>query len=417
MKTGFQCSFAKGSRKPGPKGPRRSTLARVNEQLQNGRDSRSAPRAFPSSPTLDIRVWNTEPLSHPPPPSVAPSPAEWESSFTLSDVLAYLETYNQRMYPIWPVINVVKMSTAIRYDRNNPELCALAFAVCASTGAQLHLNSETQKCKGTGFPDEKDPMVLADRFAVEAERYRSKYDYRESTTIEAILVPLFLHFYYGAKGTKQTASFLLREAVTLCQLMSLDKEETYQRLSPGEESYRRRTFWLLYVTERGHAMQHGTTICLSKSISLPSDDSQNRPQVLQAFNSLVHLFASVDGVLVDPGVGTEVCHQSYSREVLSQVQQELRQHGQWPVGWNEAQRGDVAITQQWLRILVWQLSLRSVPMSREPADDSMSFSYPAHVSRDALRSISTVSLDALVAHGPGMVSAINLSIFGCELRG
>lgn len=97
-------------------------------------------------------------------------------------------------------------------------------------------------------------MALADRFAVEAERYRSKYDYRESTTTEAIIIPLFLHFYYGATVRKQTTSFLLREAVTLCRLIELDREETYQGLNPEDESCRRRTFWLLYVTERGHAM-------------------------------------------------------------------------------------------------------------------------------------------------------------------
>jgi hypothetical protein len=62
-------------------------------------------------------------------------------------------------------------------------------------------------------------------------------------------------------------------------------------------------------------------------------------------------------------------------------------------------------------MLVWQLSLRNVSMSSEPTDDSMSFIYPAHVSRDALQSISTVSMDALVAHGPGMVR----SCFACSL--
>jgi hypothetical protein len=248
-------------------------------------------------------------------------------------------------------------------------------------------------------------MILEDRFAVEAERYRSKYDYRESTTTEAILIPLFLHFYYGAKGKKRTTSFLLQEAVTLCRLMDLDKEEKYRDLNPEDENYRRRIFWLLYVTERGHAMQHGTPICLTKSIGLPSNDGCNKPHVLEAFNCLIHLFSAVDGVLVDPEADTKRQGQKYSMEVLSQLQHKLRPHDQWPLQWTEAQRSDIAMTQQWLRILVWQLSLRNVSMSSESADDSMSFTYPAHVSKDALRSISTVRLDALLAHGPGMVSA------------
>lgn len=397
-------------RKPGPKGPRGATLARVNQQLQSEGDGITA-RAPLSPPSADeIRFRGTEAFSRLPLASPPPSPAEWEMVFTMADILTYLETYNQRMYPVWPVINVVRISAALRHDGNDPELCALAFAVCASTGAQLRFNSHTQEWNAARAPDGNDTMALADRFAVEAERYRSKYDYRESTTTEAILVPLFLHFYYGAKGKKQTTSFLLREAVTLCQLMGLDKEEAYRGLNPEEESYRRRTFWLLYVTERGHAMQHGTPICLSKTIRLPSDDCQNNPQVLQAFNSLVHLFASVDGFLVHPEAGSKWQGQGHSKEMLSQLQHKLRQHDQSPMRWTEAQRGDIAITQQWLRILVWQLSLRSVSMSRETADHSMSFTYPAHVSKDALRSISTVSLNSLVAHGPGMVSVMSQSI-------
>lgn len=338
------------------------------------------------------------------PPRAAQVPADWESSFTWSDILAYLEIYNQRMYPIWPVVSVTRLSAALDDNREDPELCALAFALCASTGAQLRLKSEIRGLSEIGPSDKNNALALADRFAVESERYRSRYDYRESTTVEAILVPLFLHFYYGAKGKKQTTSLLLREAVTLAQFAGLDKEESHWGLSVEEESYRRRTFWLLYVTERGHAMQNGTTVCLSKSIGLPFNDCDEKAQVLEAFNGLVHLFASVDGVLVGPR-GIKLHDQPNSKGTLSRLQHELRQHKQWPVEWNEAQRSDVAITQQWLRILLWQFSLRTVSMSRRSADDSMSLTFPAYVSRDALRAISTVSLDALVAHGPGMVGA------------
>jgi hypothetical protein len=310
------------------------------------------------------------------------------------------------MYPVWPVIDSEKLSCAIGANENDHEAYALAFAVCAGTGAQLQPKSTTQEWNTFNLSGEMSPIALADRFAAEAERCRSRYDYRESSTIESILVPLFLHFYYGAKEKRQTASFLLRESVSLCQINGMDKEDTYRHLNISEESYRRRTFWLLYVTERGHAMQHGTPICLTKSISLPSNDTQSS-QVLEAFHSLVQLFASVDGVLVDSDAASQKHDNRCSRERLVRIQHELRRNDQWPMEWNETQRSDVSITQQWLRMLVWQLSLSNVTMSSEPGDDSMSFAYPAHVSRDALRSISTVSFDALIAHGPGMVSTRN----------
>ncbi|KAJ5982789.1 hypothetical protein N7451_012889 [Penicillium sp. IBT 35674x] len=293
---------------------------------------------------------------------------------------------------------------------NNCEICALVFAVCASTGAILQLNiNECQEYNS--HSDGKDAKALADRFAAEAERYRLMYDYRESTTLNAIHVPLFLHFYYGTKPKPQTTSLLLREAVTLSQFMGLDKEETYFDIGSEMEAYRRRTFWLLYLTERGHAMQHGTGICLSGSIGLPSPDNGNTPHILQAFNSLVHLFASVDGILVDPQTGSGTGGRSFSRETLLRIQSELRQHHEWPAEWNEVQRSDIAITQQWLRMLVWHLSLRHVSMSSESTEDSMSFIYPTRVSGDALKSISTMSMDAVVAHGPGMVGCLPVGNF------
>lgn len=408
-KAGFKCSFQTRPRKSGPKGPRGATCARVNALLQSlGKENSATRCSHPSSPPpndnpdLDSRKSCNSSLS-----SSSSSHATWKLAFSLGDVLAYLETYRQRMYPVWPVIDTIKLGSTLSADENDYETCALAFAVCAGTCAQLQLKLNTQQWNEFHIPGKVGSLALADQFAVEAERCRSMYDYRESPTIESILVPLFLHFYYGAKGKRQTTSFLLRESVSLCQILALDKEESYEGISFAEGNYRRRTFWLLYVTERGHAMQHGTPICLTKPIALPSNDSQGS-QVLQAFHSLVRLFASVDGVLVDCEATTKKQDQRYSREMLVKIQHELRQNDQWPMEWNELQRSDVSITQQWMRMLVWQLSLSNVSMSSEPVDDSMSFLYPAHVSRDALRSISAVSFDALVAHGPGMVSIRNI---------
>ncbi|KAK9242447.1 hypothetical protein V1506DRAFT_571563 [Lipomyces tetrasporus] len=278
------------------------------------------------------------------------------------------------MYPVWPVINGARLSNMFMQDFRDFEICALIFAVCASTGAQLRLDDDSRD--QSNLPDVKEPSVLIDRFAAEAERCRSMYDYRESATVEAVLVPLFLHFYYGAKNKKQTTSLLLRESVTVCQLIGLDKEETYCDLNPDEESYRRRVFWLLYVTEREYALQHGTGICLANSIILPSAE----PRKNHSFSRPSKAF----------------------RNMLSKLQDQLCQQLEYPTGCSEIQRSDISITQQWFRTLVWQLSLRSVSMSSNPADHSMSLSYPAHVARDALHSISTVSFEALIAHGPGM---------------
>ncbi len=55
-------------------------------------------------------------------------------------------------------------------------------------------------------------------------------------------------------------------------------------------------------------------------------------------------------------------------------------------------------------MLVWQLAMKKVSMTTSSSEDPLSLTYPAHVARDCLAFLSHVSLESIVAHGPGMVS-------------
>ena len=55
-------------------------------------------------------------------------------------------------------------------------------------------------------------------------------------------------------------------------------------------------------------------------------------------------------------------------------------------------------------MLVWQLAMKRVSMTAGASEDPLSLTYPAHVAKDSLAVLSHVSLDSIIAHGPGMVS-------------
>ena len=57
-----------------------------------------------------------------------------------------------------------------------------------------------------------------------------------------------------------------------------------------------------------------------------------------------------------------------------------------------------------MRMLVWQLAMKKVSMIAGSSDDPLSLTYPAHVAKNSLAFLSSVSFDSIVAHGPGMVS-------------
>src|SRR2546421_10866495 len=86
-------------------------------------------------------------------------------------------------------------------------------------------------------------------------------DCAENATVTCILIPFFLHMYYSIKQKRITSTLLLRESLTLCELLDLDKEFVYVTL-PGAQNFRRCFFC-------GNAMQNDLVTVLGNSIELP----------------------------------------------------------------------------------------------------------------------------------------------------
>lgn len=204
--------------------------------------ARSVPQPFEAA-------WYLRPGKGPLPPSS--SPTSGPSSIAFPDVCAYLEIYHHKLYPVWPVVDRLALAEALGLEMRNPEICAiLAFSVCAATGAQLNLNEDTIGALPSQGMLAYMLQPMTDRFATEAERYRSMYDHRERISVPGILIPFFLHHYYCKRNRQTSSTLLLREAITMCQLLELDKKASYPSLEIEEQRHRRKIFWLLFVTER-----------------------------------------------------------------------------------------------------------------------------------------------------------------------
>jgi hypothetical protein len=261
------------------------------------------------------------------------------SSITLHSLHAYLDIYHHKMYAVWPVVDRTALLAKLDRDANDPETWALAYSVCAATGAQLRLDA------AFGLTSAPANYSIVDRFAIEAERSRSMFDYKENATVNCILIPFFLHMYYSSKKKRFTATLLLREALTLCELLDLDKETMYKAVDMEEQKFRRKVFWLLFVTERGNAMQYDAAAVLRNTISLPNPEDDRDPVVFAAFLSLVRLFVAVEGTLIGSGVNGG---HNFSPELFAQLQHTLRDSPKIPPHSNEVQKTDICVTQQWL---------------------------------------------------------------------
>ena len=67
------------------------------------------------------------------------------------------------------------------------------------------------------------------------------------------------------------------------------------------------------------------------------------------------------------------------------------------------QQADLRVTQQWLRLIVWQLSTASGYLSSTATDESMQLLYPIKLSKDLWDTLQQIEVQAMDVHGIGLV--------------
>ncbi|KAL1892030.1 hypothetical protein Cpir12675_004719 [Ceratocystis pirilliformis] len=454
---GIACTFHKTQATRGPRNMRPKTLRQIQSlQTQihtqpgddSGESSFSAGRCAgrcagscrlycaPREPEGHQRTSTHMPaLQTPSPPESASSPAptvsHQPSPLVSSPQRTPVETlvlrlciYRLRLFPVWPIVAVEEIIASLQVDTGNLSTCALANAIGAATMAQLKL--------GRSRSPEITDSVTAAEMAGECRWARTQIEMQEleedekatpgaqaeaaagrRTSLNALRTSFFLHIYHEnlQPGGKSSLLFL-REAITLAQLMGLDRASSYADLPKSEQRMRRRIIWLLFVTERGVALLHKLPVVLTAPKCFPpldladGDSSQtscgesgpvglaistdstgaaseepDSVHVLPAFRKLVNLFWIFDQsgaleTLQNTDFGQTI--ESASPEVLSTCQTDaanaitnvgadtntatfraLQQHLRdvpldTGASGNDIQRADLLVTRQWMQILLWR---------------------------------------------------------------
>jgi hypothetical protein len=123
-------------------------------------------------------------------------------------------------------------------------------------------------------------------------------------------------------------------------------------------------------------------------------ENLNDGSVTPAFIQLCRLFNILDmTITADP---------SSARDALALAQQQLSDDNDSRGLQNELQRADISMTQQWMRIFLWQHALGVTNLGSNDSDE-FSFSFPAKVAHNVLTSLNSLSKETIEAHGPGMV--------------
>ncbi|KAB8235690.1 Zn(II)2Cys6 transcription factor [Aspergillus alliaceus] len=385
-KAGIKCTYVRVQQCRGPR-RLRSTTQLLIEKAQSDAQSHACEASHPPN-DLDE---HTMPLRQ---------SADLKCSRIPIDVLTSpLSIYHVRMYPVWPIVNVEEIVSALQQDvtYQENEAYALATAVAAATIAQLRL----EQVSGVG------EAITADRLAAECLRSRDLCGYRSRASLNSIRTSFFLHVYYENQNSGGSEALLyLREAISLAQMMGLHREASYNSLSFELRQLCRRVLWLLFVTERGVCILHRFPVALKTNISPPEIDEHDESQVLPAFIKLLNLFQMFEKSGMFDIIQDEHSDPARAGHVnwpfLERLQQNLQDGSMVFDHVSDVQKADLCVTRHWMRMILWKLSPNKCLASSPPADATISVGFPVMVAKELVGIVSQLPRSAVEAHGLGM---------------
>ncbi|KAL3467807.1 hypothetical protein BJX64DRAFT_123501 [Aspergillus heterothallicus] len=379
------CTYLKVRKRRGPKGPRRSTNARV-QAIQKDLGIEKSFRMRGSS----LSASDDSPAS----PQSSDCPRQSRRRIALLTYYTYIDIFRSQLYTVWPIISINSLKAKLS-DTENAQSYALAAALCAATLAQLRLPGHNQ-------PNEPFLVSSAD-FVRECIRFRGDFVYQSTASLDSLLTSLFLHMYYANADQIPLATFALRDAITHAHLLCLGNGQMHKDSQPEKRQLRLRVYWILLVTERTFCMQHSLPITLQTidDLPVPIDDGDASPALLTGFCNLVRLFTRIDGPLVQsPYLPTP--HPTYSRARITDIQESLQTGATKNPTIDEVQRVDIWVTLAWLSSLLWQYSASHFMLTPDTSNPSFSPSYPFVIARNFLSLVSHASIDSVRPHGYGM---------------
>ena len=153
-----------------------------------------------------------------------------------------LDLFMEHIYPIMPLIYMPTLRASINrplemYEKN------LLYSLCALTST--HMSGKSILAPGPPSWEAAGRFFLDECISV-----RQSYDFVEDKTLSAVISSYLVSTAFFELNQSRKSWYYLREAMTMGQDLGLHDENSYIGLNPAEALCRRRTFWILYVTER-----------------------------------------------------------------------------------------------------------------------------------------------------------------------
>jgi hypothetical protein len=122
---------------------------------------------------------------------------------------------------------------------------------------------------------------------------------------------------------------------------------------------------------------------------------------------MINMFKIIDDTFIH--LWNQAHNTHASAAWITQVQTQLSEAVPSHFECTEAQEVQIRITQQWLRLQAWQLSVCHGLVSSVSNDNPLTFRYPIEIAQGLLTISHQFSQQVLEAHGAGLVSRFGFS--------
>ncbi|KAL3464153.1 fungal-specific transcription factor domain-containing protein [Aspergillus heterothallicus] len=318
-------------------------------------------------------------------------------------LLAHVNVYLKYMFPIMPVVRKEELQQDCHHpERLSSQRYAFLASICAATHIQLKLDGSTPVADASQARNGVDASSLmsGEELLTEAVRARKECDPIEDMNVESLLTSFFLFAAYGNLDRQDHAWFYLCQATSMIFSLGLHRESTYSEMNIEEAEQKRRVFWLLFITERGYALQQAKPVMLRNSIHKPQVLCSDDPILAYGFINLIGVFENLSANLYD-WVSAGGRDGSLEMPPTSAIQANLSK----PIsldGVSEIQKVDILITQQWLQAMMWKLSMTRASQPNSRLENVLPFHLPVLVGKAVMQVIADASQGAVDAHGIGM---------------
>jgi hypothetical protein len=163
--------------------------------------------------------------------------------------LPYVQLFFEHLYFIMPVVDEQIYLDPYMYNSTNympPETYAFLCALCAATIVQLDAATAVPQME----PLPSRPTSAAEMFIEECLKVRQEVDYIGNPTTVTVMTSFFIFAYYGNKENSDKAWHYLQESISFIETLEMDDENSMLKLDQLEAQWRRRLYWLLFITER-----------------------------------------------------------------------------------------------------------------------------------------------------------------------